>query len=182
MDRKTTGIRKTLEQELLKKYSDLTIKKIKGDQIVFENRVKLKCFQCKNYGVKPTCPPFSNDIDFEKIIKNEYSHILVFILEKKINGNLDEVRIESTNQLHRILLHAEKILYDNNYSLATSFIGGSCKLCKEGCNRDKCSNPQMARIPMEATGINVIESLKSIDIEIIFPIEDSLSRYGILVW
>ena len=46
--------------------------------------------------------------------------------------------------------------------MAISFIGGSCKLCKNGCAKDKCNNPGMARIPLEATGVNVIKSLDNI--------------------
>ena len=40
----------------------------------------------------------------------------------------------------------------------------------------------MARIPMEATGINVIKTLKEVGYDINFPIEDSLSRVGLLLW
>jgi len=48
-------------------------------------------------------------------------------------------------------LKMEKLLWEKNNSTAISFIGGSCKLCKNGCGSDKCNNPYMARSPLEAT-------------------------------
>lgn len=177
-----TGIKEIIKKELLKIHPELVIKEIDCSSMIFEDRVKLKCFQCKHYNNKPTCPPFDNDINFMKIIKSECSNILIFVLKKEIKDDFDEVRTATTNALHKILLHAEKILYDNNFSLATSFIGGSCKLCKEGCNKTKCNNPGLARIPMEAIGINVVKTLKVVDIDVVFPIEKNLSRYGMLIW
>jgi predicted metal-binding protein len=92
------------------------------------------------------------------------------------------VRTESTNLVHKALLNLEKVLWDQNYPLAVSYIGGSCKLCKNGCAADHCRNPYLSRIPIEATGINLITTLKKVGIEIAFPVTDCLSRYGLLLW
>lgn len=56
------------------------------------------------------------------------------------------------------------------------------KLCKNGCAKDKCNNPGMARIPLEATGVNVIKSLANIGIKIEFPLIDKFYRFGLIAW
>jgi predicted metal-binding protein len=96
--------------------------------------------------------------------------------------NFQEKRTQSTNNVHKALLYLEKEMYYANHSLAISFIGGSCKLCKNGCNEKRCVNPELSRMPLEATGCNVVESLKKVDIDVTFPITDTLYRYGLLLW
>lgn len=156
---------------------------IKTSQICFEERVKLKCFQCNKYNHKWTCPPKIPKLDYETIIKKEYSKGLLVCYEEPINKeNFESVRLTTTVKLHQALLKAEKFLYENNNVLVLSFIGGSCKLCKNGCNPERCNNPQMARIPMEATGINVIKTAKEAGFDIDFPIENLLLRVGLLLW
>ena len=50
---------------------NINIYKIKFDQIIFEDRVKLNCFYCSKYNTKWTCPPRIPDIDYSKLI-NEF--------------------------------------------------------------------------------------------------------------
>ena len=92
------------------------------------------------------------------------------------------VRRESTNYLHKSLLELEKILWKNEQVLGVSFIGGSCKLCKDGC-APICRNPVNSRIPVEATGINVLSTIKNeLNIEIKFNEPGILYRVGLLFW
>jgi predicted metal-binding protein len=172
---------KTMQDKLTEYDNRLHILPIKFDQIIFEERVKLKCFYCAKYNNNWKCPPNIPDIDYSNIIK-EYDNLAIVYITININDDFDQVRYESTNKLHRGLLMLEKELWNDNNSLALSFIGGSCKLCKDGCAKDKCRQPQLARIPLEATGMNVVDSLKNIGIDVRFPIEDSLSRYGMILW
>jgi len=149
--------------------------------IVFEERVFLNCFYCPKYNSNWTCPPHILKLSYKNIIC-EYANLGIVGITMNIKNNFNDVRIESTNKLHKALLMLEKELWEGNNPLATSFIGGSCKLCKDGCASDKCRQPAKARIPIEAIGINVIESLKNIDIDVAFPIKNKLSRYGMLLW
>ena len=96
--------------------------------------------------------------------------------------NYADIRNESTYKLHKALLHLESFLYNNNISTALSFIGGSCKLCKNGCPSDKCNNPYQSRMPMEAVGINVIKTAELVGLKITFPVVDSLYRCGLILW
>lgn len=68
--------------------------------------------------------------------------------------NFEVVRFKTTNIIHLCLGKLEKLLYDNNDSLAVSFVGGSCKLCENDCNPHSCANPKQARIPLGAIGVN----------------------------
>lgn len=152
------------------------------DQMVFEERVKQKCFHCKNYGTKWTCPPRLPNVDYPRMVR-EYDNAAVLIYEADVNfDNFESTRYQSTNIIHKALLSLEKYLYDHNICMAISFIGGSCKLCKNGCNKEQCANPYISRIPWEAIGCNVVESLKNIGIEVKFPIKDKLYRYGLILW
>ena len=167
---------------LAEKYPDLSIVPISHDAFVFEERVKQKCFHCKNYNSKWTCPPRIPKLDWPKLLR-EYEHAAIVYCSIPVDDkNFEEQRIASTNRVHRALLYLEGELYKHNNSLANSFIGGSCKLCRNNCNKERCVNPYLSRIPLEATGCNVIKTLASVGIDIVFPVADRLHRYGLFLW
>lgn len=169
--------------ELIKSKSPyLDAQTIDYSELVFEERVLLKCFYCVRYGVNWTCPPKLPDRDYRKLISECDNLLLVYCKMTFTKENMDIVRRDSTNLLHRALLAAEKLLWDSNYPLAISFIGGSCKLCDGGCNPRGCRQPTLARIPLEAAGVNVIESIKNRDLKIVFPPEGYFYRVGLLGW
>lgn len=171
-----------IKKVLHEKYPHLTIENLPIEYMVFEERVKQKCFHCKNYNRKWTCPPKMNHIDYPKLF-SEYDNCAVVICALDVNSdNFEEQRTKSTNIVHRALLFLEEELYNANNSLAVSFIGGSCKLCKNGCNPERCVNPYLSRTPWEATGCNVVKTLAKININVTFPITDKLYRYGIILW
>lgn len=172
-----------LNQKLIEsiKEKDLFYKEADPNIFVFEERVKLLCFHCEKYNKSWTCPPKIPDINYKELFNNYKKAIILYYLKKDIKEKeFESIRSESTNVLHKKLLEMEKICWDNNSPMAVSFIGGSCKLCKNGCSPDRCRLPYMARIPIEATGVNVIESLKRVGIDIKFPPKDTLGRYGVL--
>jgi len=172
-----------LKNELKKNYPELENLHTGTDIFVFEEKVKLLCFHCAHYNEKWTCPPRIPNLNYEKIFKEDYKNALIVFTKIRVeDDNFEEVRRLSTNVVHKALLHLEKVLYDNNLPTRVSFIGGSCKLCKNGCASDKCRNPYLARIPLEGTGCNLIESFKKVGIKIEFPIKDYLSRYGVILW
>lgn len=159
----------------------IKITPIKLSDIIFEERVKLNCFYCTKYNINWRCPPNIPDLNYYNII-SEYDNLAIVYIIMDINNNFDFIRIDSTNKLHKSLLVLEQYFWNNNNSLATSFIGGSCKLCQNGCDKDKCKQPLRARIPIEAIGINVIKTLQNIGININFPITNQLFRGGMILW
>ena len=153
------------------------------DDLIFDDKVKLLCFNCKHYGTKHSCPSKIPDIDYEKAIRSfDKGIILIYKVDFKDKGEFDKVRVSSTNNLHKILLDLENISFHDGNHFSTSFIGGSCKLCPEGC-AEKCRNPALTRIPLEATGVNVVESLKKFGVHLSFPVKDynTLSRVGLFL-
>lgn len=155
---------------------------IQTKEIVFEERVKLACFNCPRYGVNHTCPPNIPPVDYVKVV-TEYTHaLLVWSITPFDENTASTARRESTVSLHRALLDAEKFFYDKSNSLATSFIGGSCKLCSQGCSKESCRQPALSRIPMEASGINVVETCRKHGIRVSFPATESFYRIGLLLW
>ena len=160
----------------------LDAKTIELTQIVFEKRVLLKCFQCTRYGINWSCPPKIPDMDYQKLISEYDDLVLAYCRMPFTKEQFEIVRRKSSTLLHRTLLDAEKLLWDNNYPLAISFIGGSCKLCSEGCDQLACRRPNLARIPIEAAGVNVVKSAENVGLSIIFPPENYLYRVGLLGW
>ncbi|MFA6923661.1 MAG: DUF2284 domain-containing protein [Bacteroidales bacterium] len=161
----------------------MNIYKTSFDKIAFEERVKLKCFHCKRYSVNWTCPPKIIGVDYKKIL-SEYDNLAIIAKSFEYNNltNLNALRFKSTNELHKEMLEIEKILFGKNEIMAQSFIGGSCKLCKNGCGKEKCNNPEKARIPIEALGINVIKTLENIGIKVVFSSTKHFFRIGLLTW
>lgn len=152
------------------------------EDLVFEERVKMNCFYCKNYNYSWRCPPKTPPIDYKKMML-EYNQGLFVKLEMPFDdNNYQEIRARSTNDLHKSLLRMEKVLWEHDFPLAISFIGGSCKLCKNGCGKERCNHPYAARMPVEAAGINVVKSVEKCGIHIAFPPNGSLTRVGLLLW
>lgn len=153
-------------------------------ELIFEEVAKMNCFYCGKYNNNWRCPPHLPDnIDYKKMME-EFDAGLFLILTYDITSKeqFAVVRNESSVAVHRILLDLEKWMYNHNSSTAISFIGGSCKLCKGGCGKEKCNNPYMSRSPIEALGINVIKSASRYGINIEFPTDKQLMRIGMLLW
>ena len=176
-------------QDILKAHYLLEAVEIRGEDLVFEERVRLKCFQCSNYRKKWTCPGNLPQLDFRKII-SEYEHLAVVSLMRSAVSNQQSAVSnqesavsfrEAGNELHRAMLYLEAEMMKRNNALAQSFIGGSCELCEAGCPAERCAHPEQARVPWDATGCNVVRSLANIGIQVDFSGKD-ICRYGLFVW
>lgn len=160
--------RRALEHEIAE-YDCIQLYNMSPKDLIFEERVKLNCFYCKNYNSSWKCPPRIPQLDYEKIV-GEFDHSVFARLELPFTGaDFPEIRARSTNELHRALLKLEKYLWDHNFPMALSFIGGSCKLCKNGCGKERCNNPYLVRMSMEAAGINVVKNVEKYGISVTFP-------------
>lgn len=164
-------------------FPDYYIVSVKYEDLIFEERVKMNCFYCGKYNVSWKCPPrIPESIDFQKMFR-EYEHLaLVYSKYYFSTDNYNMVRNDSTTELHNTLLKLEGFLWEHDNSTAISFIGGSCKLCKNGCGKERCNNPYKARSPLEATGINVVKTAAKYGIEIAFPPKEFIIRMGMLLW
>lgn len=152
------------------------------NDLVIEERISLNCFYCGKYNNNWRCPPNLPDIDYKKVFQEYSCAALVYAKMPFTEKTYTDVRNESSVILHKALLKIEKILWNNNFPMAASFIGGSCKLCKNGCGKDKCNNPYMSRSPIEATGVNILKSAEKYGINISFPPSDYMLRIGLILW
>lgn len=155
---------------------------INTDDLVFEELVKLNCFYCARRGTNWKCPPNIPDLDYKKVF-SEYDRAAFVYNRLSFNkATYSDVRTESSVLLHKTLLYLEEYLFSHGASTCASFTGGSCKLCKNGCGKEHCNNPGLARMPLEASGVNVVKSAKKYGIPIEFPVKDSIIRIGLLLW
>ncbi len=158
-------------------------KEIDPSKLIFEERVKMSCFNCGKYSTNWKCPGnMPKNIDYEKMVKEFENGAFIILKLPFTEANYNDVRTESSVQLHKIMLNLEKYLWDHDAALVLSFIGGSCKLCKNGCGRERCNNPYKSRSPVEAIGINVIKSAALYDIPVSFPPEKVMMRLGLILW
>ncbi len=152
-------------------------------ELIFEENVKMNCFYCGRYRNNWRCPPNLPDIDYKRMMQ-EYDEGLFVMFSFDMTDETDYsiVRNESSVILHKALLELEKYMWNHNSSTAISFLGGSCKLCKGGCGKEKCNNPYMSRSPLEAIGVNIVKSAHKYGIDIRFPTNRKLVRIGLLLW
>lgn len=169
-------------EEAAGEYPGIQLYPASPGELVFEERVKLNCFYCKNYNLNWKCPSRTPTVDYRKLMGEYGQGAFVKIELAFTEDTFSEIRTRSTNDLHRALLKLEKYLWERGYPLATSFIGGSCKLCKNGCGKERCNHPYAARMPLEAAGVNVVKSAEKYGISIVFPPREKLSRLGLLLW
>ena len=164
-------------------YPEVEIVAIRIEDLVFEERVKLKCLHCRNYGNKWTCPGRLPQLDYRKIV-SEYEHAVVVI--SKVENRQSEVENgvfrQAANTLHKAMLYMESELLKRNHPLAESFIGCNCQLCRDGCPSEGCAYPEQARLPWDAIGCNVVKTLEHIGIRVVFPPQEYIYQYGLLVW
>jgi len=155
---------------------------IDASTLIFEERVRMNCFYCGKYNVSWKCPPKLPHIDYQKML-SEFDNAAFIYVKMSLEGeDYNSVRNNSSIHLHRALLECEKWLYQHNNPTALSFIGGSCKLCKNGCPAERCANPYQSRTPVEALGINVIKSAEQYGIDVVFPADKYMMRIGLLLW
>lgn len=171
-----------VRRELGDKYAALKMVAADPKEMVFETRTKMNCYYCGKYNMNWRCPPHLPDIDYRKMFSEYEFGMFVCVEMPFTQETFSEVRNNSSIVLHRALLEMEKIFYKNNRSMAISFIGGSCKLCKNGCGEKRCNNPYLSRSPLESTGINVVKSAAKYGIEITFPPKSFLMRVGMILW
>ncbi len=149
-------------------------------EIIFDPRAYVKCFNCKNYNTKHTCPPEIPYLKYKEIILSYKVGLIAGVKEGFTKETFPKVRRDSTNKLHNIMITLEKEAFNLQNHFSISFIGGSCRLCPDGC-APKCKHPDLARIPVEATGVDVIETLNKFGVNLEFPVKEKLYRVGLLM-
>lgn len=137
------------------------VRVIPADQIVVEDRVRLRCIiGCPTYGKNLRCPPYAPSVDSFRKILNDYSVAMVIrikppeiseeLLEKYKPEDNEDFRLWDRYQdpvtatstiwtdfsliyksMLMVLLELERAAFKQGYPLATAFFGGKCMLCEK---------------------------------------------------
>ena len=181
---------------------------IRADQVVVEDRVVLKCkVGCNNYGKTLACPPYTPSAEEFRKIVSEYNYALFMkftskaeadpelqkSLSKSDTSTLDKdikekaekfwaAWKEDKKDMLASVVKLEKEAMRQGYSLAISFVSGSCQLC-EKCNTETriCVHPEMARYSEDAVGVNVKKTAKNAGIDFIFPFAKNPESFALLL-
>ncbi len=148
---------------------------IKADQIVIDERVRLKCTipRCLRAGESPNCPPYVPDLDFIRKAFSRYTYAILLKthaepVEDYVPGKVkDREGVDKTLLFHqksgKIIYEIERLAYGRGYYLALGLGGGSCKdyLCRglvcQFLDSGRCRFPLRSRPAMEAMGIDVVD-------------------------
>ncbi|ATW23833.1 DUF2284 domain-containing protein [Candidatus Formimonas warabiya] len=110
--------------------------------------VDLHCqFGCSSFG-KPHCPPNSLAPEKTREMLKDYRH--GFILEGA----------PPTRDFQHLVLEAEHEAFKAGYYKAFALWAGPCSLCTSCTEEGRCKNTKNARPSMEASGIDVFETMR----------------------
>lgn len=153
---------------------------ISPKDLIFDEKVLLKCFDCKNYGNKMNCPPNIPQLSYKELVFSYKKGLLICVKNNFRNRKeFNQVRKISSIKLLETLLDLEKMAFNQGNYFATSFMGGSCKLC-DVCSVP-CRYPEKARIPVEALGIDLVATLNKLGLKLEFPVKRYLYRVGLFL-
>ena len=181
---------------------------IRADQVVVEDRVVLKCkVGCNNYGKTLACPPYTPSAEEFRKIVSEYSYALFMkftskaeadpelqkTLSKSDTSTLDKDVKEKSDKFWAAwkedkkdmlasVVKLEKEAMRQGYSLALSFVSGTCQLCEKcGTETRICVHPEMARYSEDAVGVNVKKTAKNAGITFVFPFSKNSESFALLL-
>jgi predicted metal-binding protein len=182
---------------------------IPASKIVVEDRVVLKCkVGCNNYGKTLACPPYTPSAEEFRKIVSEYSYAMFMKFTSKaeadveLQKSLSKSETDSTlpsdikekadkfwaawkkdkKEMLESVVTLEKEAMRKGYSLAISFVSGSCQLCEKCNTKDRiCAHPEMARYSEDAVGVNVKKTAKNAGISFIFPFPKNPESFALLL-
>lgn len=160
------------------------VKIVNPSDVIFDIRARDKCISCKRYGNKSTCPPNIPNMDYFMRLFSSYHWALFVGIKRKVKPKeWEAIGAESSITLHKMLLDLENQAFNRGCIFAISFIGGSCKMCGSKTCSLPCKNPSVGRVPIEAAGVNVVDTAKRLDIDIKFPVilNEIFWRVGMLL-
>ena len=144
----------------------------------FTNKTRELCKYCKRYGQKTTCPPHIDNVEYYKELLPTYNNGELVVMEFPVDiENWESLGKNSSLKLHMLLLEMREVLFKQG-RFAVIYGAGSCKNCNT-C-QIPCAFPEKSIIPIEATGLMVVNLVKKIaDIDITFPVENQEKFYRI---
>lgn len=161
----------------------MTIREIDPKKdLIFDMKVVESCKSCKRYGLTGCCPPNIGSFEYYKKLLKRYKYGKLFIESFMVPDQSKKLEIgrESSLTIHKALLEEREKLFNDGCVFNVILSGGSCKWCSK-CSVP-CKTPQYRAIPIEATGINVIETLYKLGLFINFPVKSKFYRVGVILY
>lgn len=151
---------------------------IPADQVVVDERVRLKCAVpvCHGYGNYLHCPPNTMSVEEFRTVLVRYSVAMIVQVEstqdsqdldqeglagKDISELEEKLHGDPNRLLGKIVTRLEAEAFKAGYHYAAAFTGGLCLLCPECvgvASGEPCRHPFEARPSMEGVGIDVFKT------------------------
>ncbi len=144
---------------------------IPASSAVTASWVRFKCqYGCDGYGACLTCPPYSPTPDETEKIVDEYETAILL-------HSGDHVKIS------RLAAELEREIFLAGYYKAIAFGSGPCRLCEECDLEGGCRHPTLARPAMEASGIDVYQTVRNngFDIQVATCYESRADYFALLL-
>ena len=158
----------------------MTIIKINPKDLHFSLKAREMCKSCKRYNEKATCPPHVESVEYYQKLLPTYTHGLLYYEKFDKSDDWVQQGKDSSLTIHNALLKKRDELFNAGVYFINIFGAGSCKIC------DKCAFPcrfpAKSIIPLEGTGVNVVELMAKYGIKVSFPITDTLYRIGVVLY
>ena len=169
----------------------------------------LKCkVGCNYYGKTLACPPYTPTPEEFRRIVAEYSYAM--FMKFKSNAAADDETLKNLSpaegdaavskeakdkvakfwgdwkadkkKMLQNVVDLEKAAMKEGYSLAVSFVSGTCNLC-EKCNTQTlvCVHPELARWSEDAVGVNVRKTAANAGIKFTWPIDKNPESFALLL-
>lgn len=148
----------------------------------FDNKVREMCKSCKRFGASAQCPPHLESVEYYKKLLPSYKYGIIYYetFDCSNKENWKEIGRASSLFLSEHLLKVRTKLFSEGHTFINVFGAGSCKVC-EKC-QFPCRFPDKAVVPLEATGLNVVDFMKEFDVFIKFPIDNEFMRIGMVLY
>jgi predicted metal-binding protein len=166
------------------------IKLIDVDDIVIDERVRLKCQipRCDSFGKNLMCPPHVPSVASFREALSRFSRALLIQVSAPLDQNPADRPsagvFAAAGKLHDLVNLAEKRAFEKGFRFATGLIGGCCRLC-ETCVAveagQACRFPFKARPSMEAMGIDVVATAEKASLPMGFPIAECVTWTGVVL-
>ena len=182
---------------------------IPANQVVVEDRVVLKCkVGCSHYGKTLACPPYTPTAEEFRRIVAEYRYAMFMKFRSKATADTELLKSlnvsegDSThdkelkekaakfwadwkadkNEMLKTVVDLEKAAMKEGYSLAVSFVSGTCQLCEKCSTQTRiCVHPELARWSEDAVGVNVRKTAANADIKFTWPIDKNPESFALLL-
>lgn len=193
-------MKKNLEgliEELRKIHPDFKV--ISTESIVISEWVRWKCmFGCKAYGKHLNCPPFVPSVEETRKLVKCYKKAIIARFEAEPNHSQPPERIHhflmnTLRAFYDKMFELERTAYLNGYYKAFALYGLPCPYC-DPCPVEKlenvdldpkryCKFPHKVRPAMEATGIDVFQTVKNAgyELEVLTSPSERILFFGLLL-